>query len=539
MTFTGQIAQGIFVVLFVVFVVDRLHGGPSEVGLLRGVQAVGAIGGGLALGMMSRRHSAGALAGWGAAAFGVLGLLTWNGPAVTTALPVYIALFVLVGAPGIVMATGVLSTIQDAAADHLRGRAFSAYSLAANLGQVVGMLAAGVLVAPLGLTAVLDAQATLYLLAGLFAALYMSGTRLSPVRSERGDDLGAAGAAGEEQPQQDPGLVRVQETGAEEATLAQVPLGPRSAVGRAEDRAGTGARRQQHRYRGGELGQRRRERRRHVADPESGDHQPVVCVPDLGQQQTVVVENRRVERHPGRGNAVAAGHAERFVPRHGGEEAAPPSRTCPIGPRSGETNVAVLEVCVLRTYRAAWISSANTTSAPRPRDSEDAATWTAATRFAGPSGPGRVGFRIAPVTTNGASCGHTRSIRYAVSSSVSVPCVSTTPAAPSATACDAAATTASTSPNERPALGTACTSRISISTSEPSTARSGNEVATAEPCDRALLGASHRDRAAQREQDDLRGTHGPNVSPLRSRASAGPAQPPRGQRPATRRPPRQ
>lgn len=55
----NQIAQGIFVVLFIVFVAQRLHGGPSEIGLLRGVQAVGAIAGGVTLAMTARRYSPG------------------------------------------------------------------------------------------------------------------------------------------------------------------------------------------------------------------------------------------------------------------------------------------------------------------------------------------------------------------------------------------------------------------------------------------------------------------------------------------------
>ena len=48
-------------------------------GLLRGVQAIGAIGAGLALGLLARRSRAGVLAAAGMAAFGVLGLLIWNG----------------------------------------------------------------------------------------------------------------------------------------------------------------------------------------------------------------------------------------------------------------------------------------------------------------------------------------------------------------------------------------------------------------------------------------------------------------------------
>ena len=101
--------------------------------------------------------------------------------------------------------------------------------------------------------------------------------------------------------------------------------------------------------------------------------------------------------------------------------------TRPSGPFWGLLNATRLVVSVLRTVRAWWISPPNTTSTPRPVAAGAAATLTASTRFAGPSAPGAVAVRIAPVNTIGASASCRTSQSIAVSSSVSVPCVTTTP----------------------------------------------------------------------------------------------------------------
>jgi MFS family permease len=172
--FTGQIAQGIFVVLFILFVAERLHGGPAEIGLLRGVQAIGAIAGGIALTGLLTRLAPARLTAWAAVAFGLLSLVVWNAPFVTTATGLYVGLFILVGAPGIVMSTGIVSSLQVATTDSERGRAFSALGLAGNIGQAIGMLAAGLLAAPLGLMTLLNTQAAVYLAAGAVAARWMT-----------------------------------------------------------------------------------------------------------------------------------------------------------------------------------------------------------------------------------------------------------------------------------------------------------------------------------------------------------------------------
>ncbi len=176
-TLISQIAQGIFVVLFILFVAQQLHGGSSDIGLLRGVQAVGAIAGGVILSMIARRYSPGALAASAALAFGAVDLVLWNASLLSTNMALYVVLFIVIGAPGIVLGTGLISALQIDTDDTNRGRVFGAFGLTSNLGQAVGMLAAGLLASPLGLLSILNTQAVLYLAAGGIAAWSMTDHR--------------------------------------------------------------------------------------------------------------------------------------------------------------------------------------------------------------------------------------------------------------------------------------------------------------------------------------------------------------------------
>ncbi|MGI8714783.1 MAG: MFS transporter [Solirubrobacteraceae bacterium] len=169
-TFVADIAQGIFLVLFVVFVAQRLHGGAGETGLLRGVQAIGAIGAGLVLTAVARHRTPVSLMRDGALAFGVVSLLVWNLPALTTSTAVFAGLFAIAGAPGVFMVTGMISFLQQSGEEHERGRIFGALGLADNLGEGVGMIAAGVLTGPLGLSTILDLQGCIYLAVGVLVA---------------------------------------------------------------------------------------------------------------------------------------------------------------------------------------------------------------------------------------------------------------------------------------------------------------------------------------------------------------------------------
>ena len=172
-TALAGVAQGIFVVLFVVFVARELHGGDAQIGLLRGIQAVGAIVAGLLLAKARRAPAPGRLAAWALAAFGVLAAVTWNAPRLTTGLALYLVLFALVGAPAVAVMTGLLSTLQAAVPDRVRGRVIAAFVAVFEGCSGLGMLLAGALGDRVGVVPLLNLQAALYVTAGI--VLWLTG----------------------------------------------------------------------------------------------------------------------------------------------------------------------------------------------------------------------------------------------------------------------------------------------------------------------------------------------------------------------------
>jgi MFS family permease len=176
----ASLAQGAFVVLFVLFVVRDLGASAADVGVLRGVQAVGSISAGVALATVIRGVDPGRLLAVSLAAVGALSLVIWNGPAITTAFAVYVALFVAVGVPALTTMTGLLTLVQTHAAPAVRGRVMSTlYALVGGV-QALGMLLAGVVGTGSALTAALDVQAALYLAAAALACGLAGAARRLP-----------------------------------------------------------------------------------------------------------------------------------------------------------------------------------------------------------------------------------------------------------------------------------------------------------------------------------------------------------------------
>ena len=169
----AALAQGVFLVLFVVFVVRILGANDTEVGLLRGVQAIGGILGGLVVGLLIRRLSTRTLIGWGYLGFGSIALVTWNFAPVSTVVAFYVALFVAMGIPAIATTAGTITLVQGVTPPGSIGRVVATMSTLALAAQGVGLVAAGILADRIGVLPILDAQAALYLACGVLALLFL------------------------------------------------------------------------------------------------------------------------------------------------------------------------------------------------------------------------------------------------------------------------------------------------------------------------------------------------------------------------------
>jgi MFS family permease len=220
------LAQGAFVVLFVVFVLRELGGGGSEVGLLRGVQAVGGILGGLAVGWLARRLGAAVLVGAGLGVFALIDAAIWNGPAATTALPLYVALFAAAGAPAIVIMSGLTSVLLSATPEDFRGRVVSTHAGVFAVLQAAGMLLAGLLVEPVGLLPLLNAQVAVLALGAVVAVLLPRSVPAPPAASAA--SAGSAAEPGRPVPpdhpaEHDPGSVGAAVVGQQGVVALQPP----------------------------------------------------------------------------------------------------------------------------------------------------------------------------------------------------------------------------------------------------------------------------------------------------------------------------
>ena len=176
-----SVAQGMFVVLYLAFVVRSLGGGGGEIGLIRGVQAIGGVLGSVAIARIATRVSGPTLFAAGLLGMGVVSFVTWNSPRLSTATMLYIVLFIVVGVPAVAGSVGGLTIAQQSTPPSHLGRFVGTLDATASAGMAVGSLAAGVLVDRVPLGALLNVQAGLHLSAGVYVVVAMR----RPIRATR------------------------------------------------------------------------------------------------------------------------------------------------------------------------------------------------------------------------------------------------------------------------------------------------------------------------------------------------------------------
>jgi len=164
-----SLGEGVFGVLFVVFVYKILHGGALQLGWLMGAQAVGGLVGSVLVGYVFKFLSPSRLIGISAILFGLIDLVIFNYPAFFPGFALAVILFVLVGIPGVGTMTSSYTLLQTAVADEYRGRIFGAIGTTGALFMLSGTILAGFLGDHVGVVTVLNTQGVVYVLAGVFA----------------------------------------------------------------------------------------------------------------------------------------------------------------------------------------------------------------------------------------------------------------------------------------------------------------------------------------------------------------------------------
>jgi MFS family permease len=173
------VGEGVFGVMFVVWVRDVLEGGAPELGWLQTSQAVGGLLGGFVSVYAGKRLVPERSFGLALVAFGVFDLLLFNYPLLLTGVWIGSALMILVGIPTASVYAARTTILQTHVEDAYRGRIFGSLGTTAALLTLVGTGIAGAMGDVLGPIALLNIQGSAYVVAGLFALIALAPSMVS------------------------------------------------------------------------------------------------------------------------------------------------------------------------------------------------------------------------------------------------------------------------------------------------------------------------------------------------------------------------
>jgi MFS family permease len=182
----SALGEGVFGVMFVVWVKKVLSGGALQLGWFMSAQAVGGLLGGLISGLLSRHFAAVRLAGFGAIAFGLLDMCLFSYPLLFSGVWIGLGIIALVGIPGVAGMSARTTLFQSEVRDEYRGRVFGMLGTTGGLLMIIGTLIAGAVGGIVGPIALLNVfQGGSYVLAGLVILIALGGLRLAQAGNER------------------------------------------------------------------------------------------------------------------------------------------------------------------------------------------------------------------------------------------------------------------------------------------------------------------------------------------------------------------
>jgi len=173
------IGEGIFAVMFLIWVTEALSGGVPQLGWFMSAQAIGGLLGALVIGSVARRFTPERLFGLGLFAFGILDLLLFNYPLVLSGIALGLVLIVLVGIPSVAASSGGQTLIQRDVPDRYRGRVFAALGTTSATLMLVATLVAGVVGQTVGPIAMLNVQGAVYVVSGVVVLVLLAPARLA------------------------------------------------------------------------------------------------------------------------------------------------------------------------------------------------------------------------------------------------------------------------------------------------------------------------------------------------------------------------
>jgi len=187
----SRIGEGVFTVMFILWISEVLGSGALELGSFFGAQAVGGVIGGLFVGRVGQALGMARLLWTSTILFGLLDLALFNYPRFSDELWIGLALMALVGVPSVGFGTGLTTLWQTAVEDEYRGRVFGAFRTIGAFFFVTSTALTGVWGQAIGPLTMLNIQGGAYVVVGLFALIMLRASahnKFHQMRAEQADE---------------------------------------------------------------------------------------------------------------------------------------------------------------------------------------------------------------------------------------------------------------------------------------------------------------------------------------------------------------